>query len=455
MGVANGHVAAFHDDQLVTGLQDVDFLTAKLGKLGVGVGHVDMHKGLGLALISGLTGIDRAIGALRLEPAVDRELAALAAERATEPGMPPAAPLDLLLSGLRTQFRTQYRDWEPVLGKNRTIAQIAGSPHIGGGSTGDPEPASRPLTPRSHRTEHGHGIRVGLLDTRIFPAQWLAGGYLALPADLIDPGEHLKASQGHGTAVASLVLSRAPAASIYLRRVLSDYTAADAWTAAKAMADAADEDFDVVNLSFGEYFTDDGHPPLVLAQAVRMLSARGTVVVAAAGNHGNVSKLKPDLVPAGLAENSPSYPAALPGVVAVGALDRGGAPAGFTPKHAPWISLMAPGTDLTVAYLDGDVLIEHKDIRGAIISKLTRNFTGWATWSGTSLAAAIVTGEIAARTIRGRNTARQALDTLLHPRSDQPRNEIRPHAPEGCHELNSNGNGNGNGGGDSQASHAG
>jgi hypothetical protein len=40
-------------------------------------------------------------------------------------------------------------------------------------------------------------------------------------------------------------------------------------------------------------------------------------------------------------------------------------------------------------------------------------FTGYAAWSGTSFAAATVSGAIAARTVPGRVTAREALDQLL------------------------------------------
>ncbi len=430
MAVANGLVEAFHDDQIVVALSDLDLVAAALGHLGVRTGRIQPHESLGLALIPRLTGIQRGIQALKQDSAVDRALSAFVRDRATEPGAPGLTQLDLLLKGLRVQFAQQYQDWQPVIGKNHAINQIAGSPHIGGGSVGDPLPTSNCLEPRDRHPAGGRGVRVGLLDTRIFPAQWLAGGYFALPGDLIDPEENLKAPQAHATSVASRILNCAPAAEIHLRRTLDDYTTGDAWTAATMMATIAAEGFDVVNLSFGEYFTDDGNPPIVLAAAAKLLCSR-SVVVAAAGNHGNVSGLDPGLVPDGLAENSPSYPAALPGIVAVGALDPNGMPAAFSPKCAPWIRLMAPGSDLTVVYLSGNVLIQHKNIHGQIISHREEGFTGWAACSGTSYAAAIVTGEIAARTIPGRVTARQALDTLLHPDEHRPASSIQPHLLDG------------------------
>jgi hypothetical protein len=430
MAVANGQVEAFHDDQLVVAIADMGLLTAELTRLGVEIGRIDPHKSLGLALLDGLTGLGRGVEALKRDPVVERELTVMAAERAKLPDAPAWTQLDLLLKGLRILFARQYQDWLPTLGKNHTIAQIAGSPHIGGGGVGDPVPTLDKLQSRDRGPADGRGVRVGLLDTRIFPAPWLAGGYLALPRDLVDPHSELKATQAHGTTVASRILNRAPAAELYLVRTLDDYSTADTWTAAKAIAEAADAGFDVVNLSFGEYFTDDGHPPIVLATAAELLSAR-SVVVASAGNHGNVSRMDPELVPKGLTENSPSYPAALPGVLAVGALDGDGRPAAFSPKRAPWISLMAPGVDVTVAYLEGDVLIEHKNIHDKIISSRTERFTGWAKCSGTSFSAAEVTGEIAARTIPGRVSARQVSDELRNPGKVRPENEIWPHVMDG------------------------
>ena len=58
----------------------------------------------------------------------------------------------------------------------------------------------------------------------------------------------------------------------------------------------------------------------------------------------------------GIKPNTASYPAALPDVVGVGALDQNGKLAAFTPYPAPWIALLAPGVGLTGAYVQGNVL---------------------------------------------------------------------------------------------------
>jgi subtilisin family serine protease len=150
----------------------------------------------------------------------------------------------------------------------------------------------------------------------------------------------------------------------------------------------------------------------VLQRAISRLTP-GMVVVAAAGNHG---ERPPGQEQADLADRAAVlFPAALDEVVAVGALDREDRPAGFNPRGAredqwaPWIDVFAPGTDVVSAYLgeqaeDGGepgevVAIPERD--GAVPREL--RFRGWARWSGTSFAAARVTGEIAALIATGRS----------------------------------------------------
>jgi hypothetical protein len=134
----------------------------------------------------------------------------------------------------------------------------------------------------------------------------------------------------------------------------------------------------------------------VLRRAVERLSP-SIVLVAAAGNHG-----VPDDLPPGMTSSSPFWPAALDGVVAVGADNSTGA-APFSPD-LPWVDLTAPGAGITSTFLPGDVLVGAKD---------REPFgDGYAEWNGTSFAAAAVTGAIAARTSPHR-TAREALAELL------------------------------------------
>jgi membrane-anchored mycosin MYCP len=409
MTASKERLATFKDDQIVVALADLDVVAKEIQALHGRTKRPIRHQRLGLALLP-LQGksIKEAVDELRRDRAIAAELAAFAKARKTEPE-DRIFPLDELLKGLRLRFARKYDNWQPTFGKNRTISKIAGSPHVGGGGVGPPKKTKDSLAPRKTPPAQHRSVRVGLLDTRMFHHDWLAGGYLARPSDLLGEQAEYRSTQAHATSVASCILERAPGAEVHLRRVLDDNATGDSWAVASAMVEVAEAGFDVVNLSFGEYFTDDGEPPLVIATAVKLLSAR-SVIVAAAGNHGNVASRPADEVPAGLTEKSPSYPAALPDVLAVGALEDA-KPAPFSPKDAPWIRLMAPGVDRTVAYLTGDVLVASED--GSFRDAKKVGFSGWAECSGTSYAAGTVTGEIAHRMIRSGITARQAADQLL------------------------------------------
>lgn len=235
---------------------------------------------------------------------------------------------------------------------------------------------------------------------------------------------------GHCAFVASCILQRAPAAELHVRHVLNSQGIGWAWDVAVAIAEMAQSGLDVVNLSLGEFLTDDDSAPMVLETAVKKFS-QDTVVVAAAGNNGDSKELTRELVHEGVKPNSASYPAALPDVVGVGALDRDGKRAAFTPAPAPWIALLAPGVGLTGAYVDGDVTIQHKNKHGQVTSSESVHFDGTATWEGCSFAAGIVSGELAARTVPGRRSARQALAELLRAEPGKARGDIVTNTQDG------------------------
>lgn len=414
MAIHRGWVERFHDDQLIVALPDLDVVTGALAGLGARWGRIETSAALGLALIPSVTGVARAVARLRHDPAIGAEIERYRAERArAHPGAPGIADLDLLIKGIRLQFAQRYPGWRVTIGKNYGPSLIKGHPHIGGGGDGDPAPAGAAFTlPVSGR---GRGVRVGLLDTRMFPDESLTGRYTAGPDDLLRPDEGpFTMFDGHCAFVGSCILKRAPAAELYVRHVLDSQGNGSAWEAAVAMAEMAQIGLDVMNLSFGEFLTDDDTAPMVLETAVKRFSPE-TVVVAAAGNNGDVSNLPAELVHEGVKPNSASYPAALPDVVGVGALAQDGKRAAFTPDPAPWIALLAPGVGLTGAYVKGDVMIEHKNKDGEVISKNCVPFDGAAIWEGCSFAAGIASGEIAARTLPGRWPARQALENLLRP----------------------------------------
>jgi len=73
----------------------------------------------------------------------------------------------------------------------------------------------------------------------------------------------------------------------------------------------------------------------------------------------------------------------------------------------PWVDVAACGMEVSSTYLKGDVNLE------SVHGKPDQPFDGFATWSGTSFAAAEVSGAIAARTVPGEVGARTALAQLL------------------------------------------
>jgi hypothetical protein len=304
---------------------------------------------------------------------------------ATTPDTP--TPLDALISYLRESFKRDFGGWIPAIGKNRTVGPVTGSPYTGGGvgvadpytggytgkGAGGAQLAQGEELPDREGTDAG-GTRVGILDTQLFRHPDLVGRYLAnhstfvtksqeAAAAAVPPADQAHANLAHATFIAGVIVQRAPDADLVIGHVLdADATEASSWEVAVKMVEFASAGVAVLNISFGAVTYDD-EPPLVLQRAVTVLGEKGVMIVAAAGNDGPDSKKM--------------WPAALESVVAVGAgrpsSDAGAfKPAAFS-ADADWVGLMAPGEDVYSTY----------------------EAAGYATWRGTSFAAAAVSGAIA------------------------------------------------------------
>lgn len=216
------------------------------------------------------------------------------------------------------------------------------------------------------------GLRIGLVDGAVGRSPpSLAGAHLVQQA-FAPGGSRVSA---HATAVASLIVgaagpfhSPAPGATLYVADVYGPTpTGGSAEAVARALAWLAQADTPVINISLV------GPPNLLLEAAVRALSARGVLVVAAVGNDGPAAP--------------PLYPAAYPGVVAVTGVDARGRvlPEAGRGTH---VDFAAPGADMAAARLDG----------------------GYVSVRGTSFAAPIVAGRLAV--LRSRGSAAEALAAL-------------------------------------------
>jgi subtilisin family serine protease len=219
------------------------------------------------------------------------------------------------------------------------------------------------------------GCRVVVLDTGLadtafcphFDAPFTPTTLEADDCDLPDAGADglIDPVAGHGTFIAGLIGRLAPGAEVVVAQVLSTFGVGDDFAIAEVIA-ALDPRPDILNCSFGAYTADD-EPPLAMTDEIAALVAAGSVVVASAGNDASCR---------------PSWPAALPDVVSVGAL----APFGIAPfsNYGPWVRACAPGFGVVSRFFckaDDDLVKEYGE--------------GWAAWSGTSFSAPIVAGVLA------------------------------------------------------------
>ncbi len=349
--------------------------------------------------------------------------------------------LETTLACLRALIAGENGGWVPAMGKNRLVSRVRPNRVIwyspGPMSQnrpqrviwygdqrpqrviwyGDERPEDQAYErPTDRATSPGAGVRVGVLDSGIYAHPWLAGAWTAPIGDTIR-GKDPDYLDGHGTFVTGLILSQAPGAIVRARKVLlGTEGTSDAWTVAEAIVDIGQSGIDILNLSFGCY-TDDGQPPLVLATAIDRLDAE-VVVVAAAGNHALIPPEEAGKAEAEKFASLPAWPAALDDVIAVGAVDKNGQRAPFSPAKG-WVDIHTYGVELHSTYLRTAKSPDRKTDQG-FIKGVVDDFGGWAEWSGTSFAAPLIAGAIAATMDRDDLSAQQAAAKVLKSVQDQP-----------------------------------
>jgi len=230
-----------------------------------------------------------------------------------------------------------------------------------------PKPTDGPLSiPGSGAA--GEGVTVLVLDTGFADPQPFAVSTTAADAEVPDEDGDSRRdfAAGHGTHVAGIVAAYAPGATIVARRLLTTPVGqASDLDVAEALMEH--DGAHIINCSFGSTTLNDS-PPILIEEALATLP-RETVVVAAAGNSG---------------ANRPNWPAACNGVVAVGAVgspnnDGTWLQTDFS-NYGLWVDCCAPGVTIASTFIDRPDL----------------GYGGFATWSGTSMAAPAVSGTIAA-----------------------------------------------------------
>jgi hypothetical protein len=224
----------------------------------------------------------------------------------------------------------------------------------------------------------GSGVKIAVLDTGV--AAHPAFGSAISSMNLVELPTDLSLQNGHGTAVASVIIGRgsltpgvAPGADIISIRIANDLGQSDSFVLARGIVAAVDSGAQLINISMGSF----GDSALVRS-AIEYARSAGAWIIAAAGNNGL------DRV---------TYPAASQGVLAVGAVDALGNHLDFS-NTGSQIAIAAPGFGVNAAW-PGDQA---------------------ATVNGTSFSSPIVTGAIAAIMSRpgaAKLTAQQAADLLF------------------------------------------
>ncbi|MFI6176204.1 S8 family serine peptidase [Nonomuraea sp. NPDC051191] len=217
--------------------------------------------------------------------------------------------------------------------------------------------------PGAWRESRGAGVLVAVLDTGVNGRHPDLRGVVAQGPDLTGAPKRLWGH--HGTAMAGLIAGRghgegrtegvvgvAPAARVLSIRVTLENTdplRAERRTGrrdalAAGIRYAVDHGADVISMSLGGG-SGAWEGSAAEEEAVQYAIARGVVLVASAGNDGDTTNRK-------------NFPAAYPGVIAVGAVDRRLRVAPFSNRQ-DYLSVVAPGTDIVTAdgaegYVAGD-----------------------------------------------------------------------------------------------------
>ncbi|OGF51752.1 hypothetical protein A3I27_03720 [Candidatus Giovannonibacteria bacterium RIFCSPLOWO2_02_FULL_43_11b] len=198
----------------------------------------------------------------------------------------------------------------------------------------------------------GAGVKIGIIDSGINYNHPDLDGVYADGYDFVQNDNAPIDVYGHGTHVAGTacaesngfgVVGVAPNCALYSLRVLNDDGVGSWSKTIAAMQWAVDNGLQVVNLSLG----NSKNPGTAVKTAFDNAEAFGIVIVAAAGNSGNIVGKGDNII----------YPAKYASVIAVGATDSSDKRASFSSTGSD-LELMAPGVSVLstwnddVSYLD-------------------------------------------------------------------------------------------------------
>jgi hypothetical protein len=243
----------------------------------------------------------------------------------------------------------------------------------------------------------GANVVIGICDSGLLKdiasASWLDGvtgdvdplGPL-LPDGLHDIGKYC----GHGTFAAGVARCEAPESTVYVPRHFPMSGAEREWMVVNKLEEliARDPAPQVVNLSAGSYTRNDW-----LMLSFSAFDHGGITLTAAAGNDATPRKF---------------FPAAFDWAVAVGALGADRRNRAWFTNYGDWVDVYTLGEGMVNAFATGEYTYQEPPKRPA-----TQIFAGIARWCGTSFAAPLVAGLIAARMSADGLSAPQATAAVL------------------------------------------
>lgn len=200
--------------------------------------------------------------------------------------------------------------------------------------------------PHAQAFTRGAGVTVAVLDTGIHDDPRLQPLVRGANFTTNDPVliRDTRDVHGHGTHVAGIVRATAPASTLLAIKVChqldpgwypgaANEDACPVGVSAWGISQAVNLHAHVLNMSYGGPSTGS-----IEKMAIDFANRRGVVLVAAAGNDG---------------QDTPSYPAAVPGVISVGNVDAASNRA-FDSNFGPWVKISAHGENILSTFPDAD-----------------------------------------------------------------------------------------------------
>jgi hypothetical protein len=217
----------------------------------------------------------------------------------------------------------------------------------------------------------------------------LPGGLAGIPEE----GEwrSIPFEAGHGTFVAGVARSMAPRARVYVGNHFTTAGAALEYEVISGLDELIPvQSPHVITVPAGGYTRKD--LPLLSFSDFRRRHDDITLV-AAAGNDST---------------RRPFWPAAFPWAIGVGALGADEQNLAYFSNYGDWVNVYSLGEGLVNAYAIGVYAYQEPPKRPT-----QQVFRGMARWDGTSLAAALLSGLIAAEIARGGGSAQQAWERVF------------------------------------------